>query len=447
MKKFLLLQKTLKLALPILLLTTLTSSVYGACTWDDSRKAIEMTDIDSRFKGSGKEVLYEIEASLTNLLKVTDQNDFTFGSSDGETQFKSSYKTGKIIFNDDDIQYLPLPLEDGKYKADIPDRTLAGLVLIEGYDINLDLWPGPCGPQYNIRAGEYFTMPLRGFNIRDAKTFTVGKGSKEISSSDLKIIEGGRKLQVDLPHRDIISSFNYEIRAVSVQGAQTGITGSNTDGPPYYKSGTTSNGIINISDLAPTTETDDKGEVQYQLLIYFGCGVIDSGLCTFQGGNALFFKKDQVTTPMSDNQLRNQSNNSVEACRGDLTCVNCVVRKPDGSKFASYQEAATVVYETGSFKYTNYIYTAIGCVDTSQQGVVVRMIQIGLGISGGVILFRIGVAVTMLQSGNPAEIKEGQEIMTASIVALLIIVFAGLGLRFLGVNVFGLLSPGTIETV
>lgn len=411
-----------QIILPVFFFVFTLSSAYGACLWDGN--GIELTYVDSDI--FGKSVGYEIEGGLSGLLEIESTDDFIFGDVEGMTKFDNSrYKSSYIVGNTvliKETDRLNVTLRDGIYKVDLPNVP-AGF--------SLDGTKGPCGEHLEV-----IENPL--FQSDHAKRFTVGDGSEKISNSNLKLIEGQRKLDINPPHLDVVGTF--QIRIEPVDG---NLTNDESKGLDYDKEIATSSGVINISDLAPTTDSSIKDPVEYKLLIYFPC---NSGWCTFRGGDQLTFKKTQVTPPKTDSELRNESNNAIEACRGDLSCVNCVVRKPGGGTFTSYKEAAEVAYGSGSFEYTNNIYTAIGCVDTSQEGVIVRLIQIGLGISGGVILIRIGVAVTLLQSGNPADIKEGQEIMTASIVALLIIVFAGLGVRFLGINVFGILSPGTIET-
>jgi len=403
--------------------------VFAACTWDPSQNAIKIDNVPDNMlqhtlesRGYSGNVSYEIEKRIGDLLVVDSSEIFTIIDDDGRTLYKSSYRTGSIKLPQDPT-YLSAQLGNGGYKVDVPNSQ------VDGLSRPLFLYKNPCGPLY---PGE----------------FSIGTKSDSIKSGDLELIEGQRRLNFHVPHTDLISSFEVYIEAVdSVLAQKSG----------YSIKKSTSNGILNISELEPVKDGDTSDPVEYKAIITFPCvnpknlididnDAVNNAKCTFRGGDNLTFIKDAVTEPKSDFDLVNESNNAVEACRGDLTCVNCVIRKEGGGTFGSYAEAAGVVYNSGDYVYTNNIYTAIGCVDTSQEGVVVRMIQIGLGVSGGIVLIKIGSAVGMLQSGNPSKIQEGKEIMTTAIVALLIIVFAGLGVRFLGINILGVLTPGTIET-
>lgn len=160
----------------------------------------------------------------------------------------------------------------------------------------------------------------------------------------------------------------------------------------------------------------------------------------------------------------------IEKCSGDLSCANCVARKKDNSTFASYNEAADLEYDynqkvddwlaaraTGTdydppttenepFKYTGLIYTSLGCVDTTDNGLLTRAVQIALGITGAVILVRFGQAAMKLQGGgSPEDRAEGVEIISSAVVALLLFTMSIIGLRFLGINVLRVFSPGTVE--
>ena len=135
------------------------------------------------------------------------------------------------------------------------------------------------------------------------------------------------------------------------------------------------------------------------------------------------------------------SNKGLEVCKGDVACANCIARKEGCGMFTSFQDAAN----TENIVYTDHIYTALGCVDPTQEGVIVRILQIAFGVIGGLIIVRIGQAVLQLQGGkDPEAVKEGTEILWSAMFALILLIFAVIGVNFLGINVFGVLSPGTL---
>ena len=161
----------------------------------------------------------------------------------------------------------------------------------------------------------------------------------------------------------------------------------------------------------------------------------------------------------------------IEKCDGNLSCANCVARQQGGGVFSSYQDAADAefeynkkvdewkqarldggTYETApttkeyQFVYTGYIYTSLGCIDTTDNGLITRVVQIALGIIGGVILVRFLQAGMKLQGGgSPEDQAEAVEIITSAIVALLLFVMSMIVLRFIGFDVFQIFGPGTFQ--
>lgn len=87
----------------------------------------------------------------------------------------------------------------------------------------------------------------------------------------------------------------------------------------------------------------------------------------------------------------------------------------------------------------NTIWTAIGCVDYSRDGIITRLFQIGIGIIGGVMIIRFLQAAIMMQTDNPEQIREAKELITSALIALVVLVGAVVILRFLGINVLGIL--------
>lgn len=83
-------------------------------------------------------------------------------------------------------------------------------------------------------------------------------------------------------------------------------------------------------------------------------------------------------------------------------------------------------------------WTAIGCVDYSLQGFFQDIIfGWGMGFAGVSVLACIIWSAFSLQisQGDPAKVKKSQEMLTACISGLILIIFSVFILRFIGVNV------------
>ncbi|KXK26790.1 MAG: hypothetical protein TR69_WS6001000811 [candidate division WS6 bacterium OLB20] len=86
-----------------------------------------------------------------------------------------------------------------------------------------------------------------------------------------------------------------------------------------------------------------------------------------------------------------------------------------------------------------FVWNALGCWDVSLNGIVTRLFQIGIGIIGGVMILRFIQAAIMMQTDNPEQIREAKEIVSSAIIALIVLLGAVVILRFLGINVLGIL--------
>ncbi|HLD03843.1 MAG TPA: hypothetical protein VJC17_03670 [Candidatus Dojkabacteria bacterium] len=92
---------------------------------------------------------------------------------------------------------------------------------------------------------------------------------------------------------------------------------------------------------------------------------------------------------------------------------------------------------------SNFLYTSLGCIDTSRDGLITRVFQIGIGLFGGFMVFRLISAALLRQTNDPAKIQESNEMITSSIIALIVLVGAAVILNFLGINILGIVRPGT----
>ena len=84
------------------------------------------------------------------------------------------------------------------------------------------------------------------------------------------------------------------------------------------------------------------------------------------------------------------------------------------------------------------IWTAIGCIDTtSTQGIVSKLMTIGMSIAGGIALLMILAAAFLFATseGEPKRTSEAKEILTSAIIGLIFIIFSVTVLEFIGVNI------------
>lgn len=94
------------------------------------------------------------------------------------------------------------------------------------------------------------------------------------------------------------------------------------------------------------------------------------------------------------------------------------------------------------------VWTAIGCIPTSPQGIVQSLLRVGLGMAGGVVVLSVLAGAFMLttSSGEPKKVQEAQELISSAIIGLLFVVFSVIILQFIGVQILrlpGFGSPGT----
>jgi hypothetical protein len=88
--------------------------------------------------------------------------------------------------------------------------------------------------------------------------------------------------------------------------------------------------------------------------------------------------------------------------------------------------------------------TAIGCIPTDPQGLVMAVLKIVLGISGALaLLFMIFGSFRMITSaGSPEALKAGKDQFSSAVIGLLFIIFSVLLLQILGADILNI--PGFV---
>lgn len=86
----------------------------------------------------------------------------------------------------------------------------------------------------------------------------------------------------------------------------------------------------------------------------------------------------------------------------------------------------------------DYLYTAIGCIPYRNTGDFLEFVLgWALGIGGGVafLLIIYSGIIVLTSSGNPDRLKAGQELLTAAVTGLLLLIFSAFILRVIGIDI------------
>jgi hypothetical protein len=91
------------------------------------------------------------------------------------------------------------------------------------------------------------------------------------------------------------------------------------------------------------------------------------------------------------------------------------------------------------------IWTAVGCISRDPVGIAKRLIQVGLGLGGGVALIMTlaGGFILSTSQGDPQKANQAKEIITNSVIGLLFVIFSVVILQFIGVTILRIPGFGT----
>ncbi|MGD9129687.1 MAG: hypothetical protein PVJ09_04335 [Candidatus Woesebacteria bacterium] len=88
------------------------------------------------------------------------------------------------------------------------------------------------------------------------------------------------------------------------------------------------------------------------------------------------------------------------------------------------------------------IWTAVGCIPTKADSIIMVIIKIGLGLAGGLALLIILISAFMLSTsqGEPKRVGDARDRLTSAVIGLIFIIFSVTILQFIGVKIFNI--PG-----
>lgn len=93
------------------------------------------------------------------------------------------------------------------------------------------------------------------------------------------------------------------------------------------------------------------------------------------------------------------------------------------------------------------VWTAIGCIKRDPKSIIKSLMQIGIGMGGGVALLSTlaGGFILSTSQGDPSKANQAKEIITNSIIGLLFIIFSVVILQFIGVTIFNIPGFGAVK--
>ena len=105
----------------------------------------------------------------------------------------------------------------------------------------------------------------------------------------------------------------------------------------------------------------------------------------------------------------------------------CKQAGPVGSDF--YQKCESCI-ATG-------VWTAFGCIDYTQQGIVTSLSRLGVGLGGGIALILVlyGSFTISTSTSNPQRLQNGQQILISALVGLFFMILSVVMLQFMGVEI------------
>lgn len=109
----------------------------------------------------------------------------------------------------------------------------------------------------------------------------------------------------------------------------------------------------------------------------------------------------------------------------------------DDENYDAYSKCDTCMKQNLDFGKSNKFYSAIGCIDTSFEGIIGQVFTLGIGAAGMIALGCIIYSAFIMQTsmGNPEQLQKAQENVTSCITGLILIILSIFILRVLGVDI------------
>jgi hypothetical protein len=87
---------------------------------------------------------------------------------------------------------------------------------------------------------------------------------------------------------------------------------------------------------------------------------------------------------------------------------------------------------------TGNVWTELGCIDATQNGIIISVMRIFVGVVTGLAIIRFIQAGFMLNTDDPEKIKEGKSIAVSAVAAIAFGALLIVIMNFIGINVLGI---------
>ena len=210
--------------------------------------------------------------------------------------------------------------------------------------------------------------------------------------------------------------------------------------------------FVSVSDLqySDGTAVAEGTTIKVRLDIKPGGSITEKDYNYTNGGTYEFsgitldktYRVEVIVNAAGDDQKRhkletNFTNGAEANCDPNLCNENLETANP--YKVCNQLDKTTEEYERcmDCFADKEGIWTAVGCIPQDPTSAVASIVQIGLGIAGGIVLIMILVGAFMFSTsqGDPNKTKEAKEIITSAIIGLIFVIFSVTMLQFIGVNI------------
>jgi hypothetical protein len=127
----------------------------------------------------------------------------------------------------------------------------------------------------------------------------------------------------------------------------------------------------------------------------------------------------------------------------------CLVNYGDLPNSRCIENPRPVRPNDGCGSNSNYINTAFGCFDTTPGAIISIVLRLGIGIGSGIALLLIilGSFKVLTSQGQPDQINQGKETITASIIGIVFITLSIVILQIIGIDILGLNDLGTVNSI
>ncbi|OGG00551.1 hypothetical protein A3D78_03730 [Candidatus Gottesmanbacteria bacterium RIFCSPHIGHO2_02_FULL_39_14] len=123
---------------------------------------------------------------------------------------------------------------------------------------------------------------------------------------------------------------------------------------------------------------------------------------------------------------------------GEPTCDLCGwCNRLTNPKPPDWTQCNLCLYDSSGNEITGNYYTVLGCISTKPEKYVQFILSIVFGAAGGIAFMAVlwGSATVLTSAGNPEKIQAGKDLITSSILGILIIVFSVFLLRVIGFDI------------